>query len=58
MSANSTLFTYPHGLLVDDQDSIYVAQWNSGRTYPIKLERMKASRGPTRQPPLPRFECL
>lgn len=41
MSANSTLFTYPHGLMVDDRDSLYIAQWNSGRTYPVKLERVK-----------------
>ena len=42
MAANCTLFTYPHGLLVDDRDSLYIAQWNSGRTYPIKLERVPA----------------
>lgn len=35
----SELFTFPHGLCVDDEDSVYVAQWNSGRTYPIKLAR-------------------
>lgn len=40
MSAECALFTYPHGLLVDDRDDLYVAQWNSGRTYPIKLERV------------------
>jgi sugar lactone lactonase YvrE len=42
MAATGTVFTYPHGLLVDRQESIYVAQWNSGGTYPIKLERVKA----------------
>jgi len=42
MTANSTLFRYPHGLLVDKEENIYVAQWNSGRTYPIKLERVRA----------------
>ena len=40
MSANTTLFTYPHGLLIDDEKSIYIAQWNSGNTYPIKLGRV------------------
>lgn len=40
MSANRTLFRYPHGLMVDDEQSIYVAQWNSGQTYPIKLQRV------------------
>jgi len=41
MSATGTLFRYPHGLMVDDEQSIYVAQWNSGRTYPIKLRRVR-----------------
>ncbi len=42
LAADTKLFTYPHGILIDDEESIYVAQWNSGRTYPIKLERVKA----------------
>jgi peptidylamidoglycolate lyase len=42
LAADTKLFTYPHGMLIDDDQSIYVAQWNSGRTYPIKLERVKA----------------
>ncbi|MFD0894462.1 hypothetical protein KBB96_06420 [Luteolibacter ambystomatis] len=42
ITSDSKLFTYPHGILIDDQQSIYVAQWNSGKTYPIKLERVKA----------------
>ena len=36
----SALFKHPHGLMVDAEGSIYVAQWNSGQTYPIKLERL------------------
>lgn len=40
MGCDTKLFTYPHGVLIDDEDSIYVSQWNSGRTYPIKLERV------------------
>lgn len=40
MAANCGLFRYPHGLMVDEAQSIYVAQWNSGNTYPIKLERV------------------
>jgi peptidylamidoglycolate lyase len=31
-------FQYPHDVLIDDEESMYVAQWNSGKTYPIKLE--------------------
>lgn len=42
MGADVKLFTHPHGLLIDDEQSIYVAQWNSGKTYPIKLQRIKA----------------
>jgi hypothetical protein len=33
-------FLHPHDLLVDKEDSIYVAQFASGNTYPIKLERV------------------
>lgn len=42
MGSDTKLFTFPHGILIDDEQSIYIAQWNSGRTYPIKLERVKA----------------
>ncbi|MBK6995235.1 MAG: 6-bladed beta-propeller [Lewinellaceae bacterium] len=31
-------FQYPHDVCVDDEENLYVAQWNSGRTYPYKLE--------------------
>lgn len=31
-------FQYPHDVLIDDEECMYVAQWNSGKTYPIKLE--------------------
>ncbi|UNY99201.1 6-bladed beta-propeller [Zhouia spongiae] len=34
------LFQHPHDVCVDEDDSIYVAQWNSGQTYPIKLTRV------------------
>ncbi|GAB4000361.1 peptidylglycine monooxygenase-like protein [Spirosoma daeguense] len=33
-------FLHPHDVLVDEDDSIYVAQWASKKTYPIKLERV------------------
>ncbi|MDB6034468.1 MAG: hypothetical protein JWM16_4806 [Verrucomicrobiales bacterium] len=33
-------FVHPHDLIVDDDGSIYVAQFASNRTYPIKLERV------------------
>ncbi|NNC70294.1 MAG: 6-bladed beta-propeller [Flavobacteriaceae bacterium] len=34
------LFRHPHDVCIDDDDNIYVAQWNSGQTYPIKLIRV------------------
>ena len=34
------LFQHPHDVCVDDDENMYVAQWNSGKTYPIKLTRI------------------
>jgi len=34
------VFQHPHDVCVDDDENLYVAQWNSGRTYPIKLIRV------------------
>jgi peptidylamidoglycolate lyase len=34
------VFVHPHDLIVDEEDSIYVAQFASGETYPVKLERV------------------
>lgn len=34
------VFMHPHDVYVDSDESIYVAQWASQRTYPIKLERV------------------
>jgi hypothetical protein len=31
------LFSYPHDVCVDDEENLYVAQWNSGKVYPYKL---------------------
>jgi len=33
-------FMNPHDVCIDDEGSIYVPQWNSGRTYPVKLEKV------------------
>jgi peptidylamidoglycolate lyase len=30
-------FSYPHDVCVDDEENLYVAQWNSGKVYPYKL---------------------
>ncbi|MBO0938170.1 twin-arginine translocation signal domain-containing protein [Fibrella sp. HMF5335] len=32
-------FLHPHDVLVDNDENLYVAQWASRKTYPIKLER-------------------
>lgn len=40
LERTSKLFTHPHGIVLDEEESIYVAQWNSGQTYPIKLARV------------------
>lgn len=33
------LFIHPHDVCIDDEENIYVCQWKSGKTYPVKLER-------------------
>jgi len=40
MSHDGSVFQHPHDLLVDDDQSLYVAQFASGRTYPLKFERV------------------
>ena len=40
MAHRDKTFVHPHDLTVDREGSIYVAQFNSGKTYPIKLERV------------------
>ncbi|QJW91938.1 twin-arginine translocation signal domain-containing protein [Spirosoma taeanense] len=37
---SSSVFLHPHDVLVDADENVYVAQWNSRKTYPIKLERV------------------
>ena len=34
------IFKHPHDVCVDDEENLYVAQWNAGKTYPIKLYRV------------------
>ncbi len=34
------VFYHPHDVCVDDEENLYVAQWNSFQTYPIKLYRV------------------
>ncbi|MEZ4811129.1 MAG: 6-bladed beta-propeller [Allomuricauda sp.] len=35
-----TIFRHPHDICVDNDENLYVAQWNSWGTYPIKLYRV------------------
>jgi hypothetical protein len=34
------VFMHPHDVCVDSDGNIYVPQWNSKKTYPVKLERV------------------
>jgi len=34
------IFQHPHDVCVDEDENLYVAQWNAGNTYPIKLYRV------------------
>jgi len=36
---NMTFFN-PHDVCLDNEENIYVPQWNSNKTYPLKLERV------------------
>ena len=33
-------FFNPHDVCIDNDENIYVPQWNSGKTYPLKLTRV------------------
>ncbi|MBC6490539.1 6-bladed beta-propeller [Flavihumibacter stibioxidans] len=37
MTQSSAVFQYPHDVCIDDEENMYVAQWNSGKVYPYKL---------------------
>lgn len=34
------VFRHPHDVCIDEDENLYVAQWNAGKTYPIKLIRV------------------
>lgn len=34
------IFIHPHDVCVDDDGNVFVCQWNSEKTYPVKLERI------------------
>lgn len=35
------VFQHPHDVCVDEDKNLYIAQWNSGKTYPIRLLRVE-----------------
>ncbi|HEY0900193.1 MAG TPA: 6-bladed beta-propeller [Sphingobacteriaceae bacterium] len=37
MTQEEKIFQYPHDVCVDNDENLYVAQWNSGKVYPYKL---------------------
>lgn len=37
MQQTDKVFQYPHDVCIDDEENMYVAQWNSGHVYPYKL---------------------
>lgn len=40
MRHTEPVFVHPHDIIVDHEGSVYVAQFSSGQTYPVKLERV------------------
>jgi hypothetical protein len=34
------VFKHCHDVCIDEDENIYVCQWNADQTYPIKLERI------------------
>ena len=38
MYQTNKVFQYPHDVCIDDEENLYIAQWNSGHVYPYKLE--------------------
>jgi len=40
MNQTLQVFSHPHDVCVDEDENLYVCQWNAGKTYPIKLIRV------------------
>lgn len=40
MYQTTQVFSHPHDVCVDEDENIYVCQWNAGKSYPIKLTRI------------------
>jgi hypothetical protein len=40
MVQSEPVFKHCHDVCIDQDENIYVCQWNAGKTYPIKLTRV------------------
>lgn len=40
MAQEQKLFVHPHDVCVDDDENLYVAQWDAGKVYPYKFYRV------------------
>jgi hypothetical protein len=40
MVQETPVFKHCHDVCVDDDENLYVCQWNADKTYPIKLVRV------------------
>jgi hypothetical protein len=40
MVQSQPVFKHCHDVCIDQDENIYVCQWNAGKTYPIKLTRV------------------
>ena len=40
MLQETPVFKHCHDVCIDEDENIYVCQWNADQTYPIKLERI------------------
>jgi hypothetical protein len=40
LSQTVKVFAHPHDVCIDDDENMYVAQWNSNQVYPYKLLRV------------------
>ena len=40
MVQENNLFKHCHDVCIDEDKNVYICQWNAGKTYPIKLERV------------------
>jgi len=36
----SNIFIHPHDVCIDEDENLYIPQWNAGNIYPVRLERI------------------